>query len=316
MTLQLTPFAGASEAGSVDFLAANESPLRAPEAEEVDDSLDLFLREIGRHKLLTPAEEIELARRIERGNPLASERMIVSNLRLVVSIAKRFRGRGVPLADLIQEGAVGLQRAVEKFDWRQGCRFSTYGSLWIEQACRRALERQAHTIRIPAQISARRSRLRRAAVLLESELGRRPTVEELARATDISPRHAVSALGVAEAETSLSQAVGRGELLDLLPDADAIDPIEETSDRLRRERVRRAVRSLTLQERRVIELRFGFDGSERTATQTGRLLGLSRQRIRETETSALAKLFFALAAHKSSAETPAEATVQASGSQR
>jgi RNA polymerase primary sigma factor len=149
----------------------------------VGDSLGMFLREIGRYPLLTAAEEVALAKRVERGDPVAKERMITSNLRLVVANAKRYRGHGVPFGDLIQEGTIGLNRAVEKFDWRKGFKFSTYATWWIRQACQRAISNQSHTIRIPTHVQERQQKLGRFRSRMEVELGREPTLEELAAAT-------------------------------------------------------------------------------------------------------------------------------------
>ncbi|HEY4414023.1 MAG TPA: sigma-70 family RNA polymerase sigma factor, partial [Gaiellaceae bacterium] len=169
------------------------------------DSLQLFLADVGRHKLLTAAEEVMLAKRIERGDPTAKRRMIESNLRLVVSIAKGYRGLGVPFLDLIQEGTLGLNRAVEKFDWRRGYKFSTYATWWIRQSVQRAVANHARTIRVPVHVVERQQKLSRAARRLEVELGREPTKDELAEATGLPMQHVDEALGAAHASVSLNQ---------------------------------------------------------------------------------------------------------------
>jgi RNA polymerase primary sigma factor len=258
------------------------------------DSLQLFLNEIGRHELLTAAEEVALAKRVERGDLAAKERMINSNLRLVVSVAKRYQGHGVPLLDLVQDGVIGLNRAVEKFDWRRGYKFSTYATWWIRQAVQRAVANQARTIRVPVHVHERRQKLGRAAQRLQLELGREATVEELAKATNLRLDHAEEALAVADASVSLNQAVGSdadGELGDLFADETAVDPEEEASHSLRRQAVRDIVTQLPERERRVVELRFGLADGETWALEAiGRELGLTRERVRQLESSALAKL--------------------------
>ena len=174
------------------------------------DSLQLFLADVGRHKLLTAADEVALAKRIERGDPVAKRRMIESNLRLVVSIAKGYRGLGVPFLDLIQEGTLGLNRAVEKFDWRRGFKFSTYATWWIRQSVQRAVANHARTIRVPVHVVERQQKLSRAARRLEVELGREATKEELAEATGLPIQHVDEALGAAHASVSLNQNGRRG----------------------------------------------------------------------------------------------------------
>lgn len=266
-----------------------------PEAREIvsTDSLTLFMNEIGRHRLLTAAEEVELAKRIERGDQAAKERMINSNLRLVVSIAKRYQGHGLPLGDLIQEGIIGLNRAVEKFDWRKGFKFSTYATWWIRQACQRAISNQSQTIRVPSHVHERRLKLARVGRQLEAAHGRAPTNEELAEASGLELLHVEEALGAVEASVSLNQSVGEdgdGELGDLFADTGAADPVEEAGDSLRRQAVRAAVRTLPELERRILELRFGFDGEQHTLESIERELGISRERIRQVERNAFAQL--------------------------
>ncbi|MDX6512292.1 MAG: polymerase primary sigma factor [Gaiellaceae bacterium] len=255
------------------------------------DGLQLFLNEAGRHKLLTAAEEVELAKRVERGDKAAKDRMINSNLRLVVSIAKRYQGHDVPLLDLIQEGVIGLNRAVEKFDWRRGYKFSTYATWWIRQACQRGVANQARTIRVPVHVHERRQKLKRAAAKLRTELGREPTRDELVEATALPAKHVDEALEVAES-TSLNRTVGDGdgELGDLLADTDSVDPVEEADEEHRRSTVRRAVAQLPEREQKILELRFGFNGEPQSLEAIGRALSLTRERVRQLEADALHRL--------------------------
>jgi RNA polymerase primary sigma factor len=257
------------------------------------DSLQLFLADIGRHKLLTAAEEVMLAKAIERGDLSAKRRMIESNLRLVVSIAKGYRGLGVPFLDLIQEGTLGLNRAVEKFDWRRGYKFSTYATWWIRQSVQRAVANHARTIRVPVHVVERQQKLGRAARRLEVELGREATKHELAEATGLPIQHVDEALGAAQASVSLNQTVGaddEGELGDLFADREAVDPFDEAEESLRRQGVRRALDALPERERRILELRFGFEGEPWTLEAIGHELDLTRERVRQLEGQALARL--------------------------
>jgi RNA polymerase primary sigma factor len=257
------------------------------------DSLQLFLADVGRHKLLTASEEVTLAKSIERGDLLAKRRMIESNLRLVVSIAKGYRGLGVPFLDLIQEGTLGLNRAVEKFDWRRGFKFSTYATWWIRQSVQRAVANHARTIRVPVHVVERQQKLSRAARRLEVELGREATKEELAEATGLPMQHVDEALGAAQASVSLNQTVGaddEGELGDLFADREAADPFDEAEESLRRQGVRKALDALPERERRILELRFGFDGEPWTLEAIGHELDLTRERVRQLEAQALARL--------------------------
>ena len=216
-----------------------QSPLREEAAWTADtsqvltDSLQLFLQDVGKHKLLTAAEEVALAKRVERGDKTAKERMINANLRLVVSIAKKYRGHGVPFLDLIQDGVIGLNRAVEKFDWRKGYKFSTYATWWIRQACQRAISNQGATIRVPVHVQERQQKLARARQRLEVKLEREPTVEELAKETGLKESHIEEALSTADASVSLNQSVGSdgdGELGDLFADRSAVDPADEADE--------------------------------------------------------------------------------------
>jgi RNA polymerase primary sigma factor len=275
-----------------------EEPAPEPEVAPVAisgsaDSLQLFLADVGRHKLLTAAEEVMLAKRIERGDPSAKRHMIESNLRLVVSIAKGYRGLGVPFLDLIQEGTLGLNRAVEKFDWRRGYKFSTYATWWIRQSVQRAVANHARTIRVPVHVVERQQKLSRAARRLEVELGREATKEELAEATGLPMQHVDEALGAANASVSLNQTVGaddEGELGDLFADREAADPFDEAEESLRRQGVRRALEALPERERRILELRFGFEGEPWTLEAIGNELDLTRERVRQLEGQALSRL--------------------------
>jgi RNA polymerase primary sigma factor len=257
------------------------------------DSLTLFMNEAGRYALLTADEEVMLAKRIERGDAAAKERMINSNLRLVISIAKRYRGHGLPLGDLIQEGVIGLNRAVEKFDWRRGFKFSTYATWWIRQACQRAVSGQSATIRIPTHVHERRVKLSRARQRLEIQHGRAPTAEELAQATGLELTHVEEALGAVEANVSLNQRIGSdedNELGDLFGDETAADPAEEAADSLERHELYKALALLSERERRLVELRFGLGREPQSLEAIGKELGVSRERVRQIEGEALAKL--------------------------
>jgi RNA polymerase primary sigma factor len=256
------------------------------------DPLQLFMDAAGRHKLLTAADEVYLAKRIERGDLAAKERMINSNLRLVVSIAKRYQGHDVPLLDLIQEGVIGLNRAAEKFDWRKGYKFSTYATWWIRQACQRAVANQSKTIRIPVHVQERRIKLNRASAELQAKLGREATVDELAEATRLKVEHVVEALDAVDS-ISLNQGLGSdsdSELGDLFADETSADPAEEAVDAVRRQRIQRAVQDLPERQRRIIELRFGFDGESASLETIGKELGLTRERVRQLESEALHRL--------------------------
>src|SRR5881275_3243713 len=272
---------------------AEEVVYEADQPSGAGDSLQLFLADVGRHKLLTAAQEVILAKAIERGDDRAKRQMIESNLRLVVSIAKGYRGLGVPFLDLIQEGTLGLNRAVEKFDWRRGYKFSTYATWWIRQSVQRAVANHARTIRVPVHVVERQQKLSRAARRLEVELGREATKQELAEATGLPIQHVDEALGAAHASVSLNQTVGaddEGELGDLFADRDAADPFEEAEESLRKQGVRRALVALPERERRILELRFGFEGEPWTLEAIGHELDLTRERVRQLEGQALARL--------------------------
>jgi RNA polymerase primary sigma factor len=279
------------EAREVDLIAPAQPD--APDAALPMDSMSLFMHRAGRYPLLTAAEEVALAKRIERGDRAAKEKMINSNLRLVISIAKRYQGHDLPLHDLVQEGVIGLNRAVEKFDWRRGFKFSTYATWWIRQACQRAIPGQSQTIRVPVHVDERRRKLARVRGELLARLDREPTRGELARAANLSQQHVEEALDAADARVSLNQALGsedENELGDLFDDPNAVDPAEEAIDSLVRLEVRRAVRELPELERRVLELRFGVGDDPQSLESIGRELGISRERVREVEAEGLERL--------------------------
>jgi RNA polymerase primary sigma factor len=259
------------------------------------DSLQLLLAEISSHRLLTPAEEVALAKRIERGDVEAKHRMVESNLRLVVSIAKRYRGMGLPLLDLIQEGAIGLDRAAEKFDWRRGHKFSTYATWWIRQAIQRAVSNNARTIRIPIHALERRRKVELAQRQLESELSRRPTRNELAAASGLSPGSVEDLLAMTRPTVSLNQPIGSdGSVLVELGELIADPRAESLDEELEREQrtlvLRQAMADLPDRERLVLERHFGLRGSPETLQEIGTDLGLTRERVRQLETHALSTL--------------------------
>ena len=257
------------------------------------DTLQLFLRDIRRHPLLTAAEEVELAKRIERGDLEAKERMVNSNLRLVVSVAKKYQGHELSLLDLIQEGVLGLIRAAEKFDWRKGYKFSTYATFWIRQAIQRGLANQGRTIRLPVHIGQRERKIARAERELAVRLGRPPTDEEIAKEADITMRELEETREFSRTVTSLERPVGEEgdtELGALLPSGEP-EPVEEVEIGLRQEAVHRALDNLSEQEQAVIRLRYGINGDDPTPLrEAGKRLGISPERVRRIEHKALERL--------------------------
>jgi RNA polymerase primary sigma factor len=256
------------------------------------DSLQLFLNEIGRYELLTAEEEVELAKRIERGDAEAKEQMINANLRLVVSIAKRYQGHGLSLLDLIQEGIIGLIRAVEKFDWRRGFKFSTYATWWIRQAVQRGVANKSRTIRIPVHIADRERRIGKAERELHATLGRPPTDAEIAKAAKLSVKQVHEVQEAARAVTSLEKPVGEdAELGELVAREEAPGPEEEVAVSLREQSLRRALGELPDRERELLELRYGLGGvAPVSIEEASRRLGVSRTRVRELEEKALERL--------------------------
>ena len=258
------------------------------------DSLQLFLKEIGRVDLLTAAEEVQLARRIERGDMEAKHKMVEANLRLVVSIAKNYRNQGLSFLDLIQEGTLGLVRAAEKFDYRKGFKFSTYATWWIRQAIARALADKGRTVRIPVHVVERLNKITRAERQMLSELGREPTLDELAKATEISKDEVEQIRRLAQTPVSLEKPVGdedESEFGQFVADENAPDPFDSASEALRRENLHKALANLSYRERRVLELRFGIGGERpRTLDEVGKVFNITRERVRHIETHSLRKL--------------------------
>ncbi|HEX7245382.1 MAG TPA: sigma-70 family RNA polymerase sigma factor [Solirubrobacterales bacterium] len=258
------------------------------------DSLRLYLRSIGQVELLTAAEEVDLAKRIERGDMVAKRQMVEANLRLVVSISKGYLGRGLSFLDLIQEGSLGLIRAVEKFDYRRGYKFSTYATWWIRQAVTRAIADKARTIRIPVHMVEKLNRVAHVERQLVQSLGREPDPVEIAAELRWPLEEVRDILRVSQVPVSLEKPVGdedESELGDFVADEEVAEPFEEASEQLQREGVRRALDALPERERQVIELRYGLSGLEPlTLEEVGRTFGVTRERIRQIETNTLKKL--------------------------
>ncbi len=268
------------------------APVSLPQ-ETTTDALQLFLREAGRHQLLTAPQEVELAKKIEHGDMLAKQHMIQSNLRLVVSIAKNYRNQGLPFLDLIQEGTLGLIRAVEKFDWRRGFKFSTYATWWIRQAVARALADKARTIRMPVHIVERLQKMNRAERTLWTQLGREPTLEEIAEEASLPLQQALEVRAAARASTSLDQPVGEAEdaVFGDFVAGDGPLPEEQVELSLRSQALKEALRALTDRERQVVVLRYGLtDAEPKTLEEIGRRLGLTRERVRQIELDSLKRL--------------------------
>jgi RNA polymerase primary sigma factor len=273
----------------------------APRKPEIDltvepslDSLRLYLRSIGKVELLTADREVALAKRIERGDLVAKQEMVEANLRLVVSIAKGYLGRGLSFLDLIQEGSLGLIRAVEKFDYRRGYKFSTYATWWIRQAVTRAIADKGRTIRIPVHMVEKLNKVVHVERQLVQQLGREPLPEEIARELECSAREVRDILRMAQQPVSLEKPIGdeeESELGDFVEDEAAISPFEMASENLRKENVRRALDALPQREREVIEMRFGLTGARPfTLEEVGRAFNVTRERIRQIENHTLKKL--------------------------
>jgi RNA polymerase primary sigma factor len=297
---------GGGEAGEVEEAGADpaeELPERIEEVKQPDvslpvdgslDSLRLYLRSIGRVPLLSAEEEVSLAKQIERGDMSAKQHMVEANLRLVVSIAKGYVGRGLTLLDLIQEGSLGLIRAVEKFDYRRGYKFSTYATWWIRQAVTRSLADKGRTIRIPVHMVERLNRLIHAERRLIQQLGREPHVTEIAAELECSVREVRDVLRMAQQPVSLEKPVGEEDdsaLADFVEDVSAESPFEIASEALRRENITRVLASLPRREREVIEMRYGIvGGRSRTLEEVGRAFNITRERVRQIENRTLKKL--------------------------
>src|SRR5258706_15602036 len=265
------------------------------EAREVStDSLQLFLKDIGKVELPTAAQEVELAKRIERGDHGAKQEMVEANLRLVVSIAKRYRNQGLPFLDLIQEGTIGLVRAAEKFDYRKGFKFSTYATWWIRQAVARALADKARTIRMPVHVVEKLNKIVRSERKLRAELGREPVSAEIARDLELTPDEVDQIRRTAQSPVSLEKPVGdeeESEFGHFITDETAPLPDEAAEGRLRKESLEKILSQLSQRERRVLELRYGLNGEHpRTLDEVGRAFNVTRERIRQIENQSLKKL--------------------------
>lgn len=291
----------APEIESTDGSTEEETPaeevevdLTVPEGVGIDDPVRMYLKEIGRVPLLTPEEEVDLAKRMELGDDGSKRRLAEANLRLVVSIAKRYVGRGMLFLDLIQEGNLGLIKAVEKFDYRKGYKFSTYATWWIRQAITRAIADQARTIRIPVHMVETINKLVRVQRQLLQELGREPIPEEIAKEMNITEEKVREIQKIAQEPVSLETPIGEEEdshLGDFIEDHDARAPAEEASFTLLREQLDEVLKTLTDREQRVLRLRFGLDdGRARTLEEVGQKFGVTRERIRQIEAKTLRKL--------------------------
>jgi RNA polymerase primary sigma factor len=270
-----------------------EQPVEAPR-EVSTDALQLFLKDIGKVDLLTAAQEVELAKRIERGDHSAKQEMVEANLRLVVSIAKKYRNQGLPFLDLIQEGTIGLVRAAEKFDYRKGFKFSTYATWWIRQAVARALADKARTIRMPVHVVEKLNKIVRSERKLRAELGREPTSVEIGKDLDLTGDEVEHIRRSAQTPVSLEKPVGdedESEFGHFLTDANLPLPDEEAEITMRKETLRKILGTLSSRERQVLELRYGLDGQHpRTLDEVGRTFNVTRERIRQIENQSLKKL--------------------------
>lgn len=284
-----------AEEDDTDALAEELETLSTLGDKSVTDPVRMYLKEIGRIPLLTREEEIRLAQQVEAGDAKAKKHLIDANLRLVVSIAKKYIGRGMTFLDLIQEGNKGLIRAVEKFDWTKGFKFSTYATWWIRQAITRSIADQARTIRIPVHMVETINKLMRTARRLMQDLGREPTPEEIGEAMEMDPEKVREILKISQNTTSLESPVGDGEddstLGDFIADDRQVSPYQATSQQMLRENVEEVLEALSDREAKVLRMRFGLSGNKMmTLEEVGRKFGVTRERIRQIEAKALRKL--------------------------
>jgi RNA polymerase primary sigma factor len=279
---------------AADYEAARDEPEEPIDTEFSADSLQLFLKDIGKVELLTAAQEVELAKRIERGDHRAKQEMVEANLRLVVSIAKRYRNQGLPFLDLIQEGTIGLVRAAEKFDWRKGYKFSTYATWWIRQAVARALADKARTIRMPVHVVEKLNKIVRSERKLRAEKGREPTNDEIASDLDMTVEEVESIRRTSQTPVSLEKPVGdeeESEFGQFIEDEHTPLPDEAADTAFRAEALAKCLGALSSRERRVLELRYGLNGEQpRTLDEVGRTFQVTRERIRQIENQGLKKL--------------------------
>jgi RNA polymerase primary sigma factor len=294
---QVDDFYHALEELQIEVVDGTEEPERqtVKETREVTtDSLQLFLKDIGKVDLLTAAQEVELAKRIERGEHRAKQEMVEANLRLVVSIAKKYRNQGLPFLDLIQEGTIGLVRAAEKFDHRKGFKFSTYATWWIRQAVARALADKARTIRMPVHIVEKLNKIVRSERKLRAELGREPSSAEIARDVELTPDEVEQIRRSSQAPVSLEKPVGdeeESEFGHFLTDENEPLPEEVAEVEMRKATLQRVLNTLSARERRVLELRYGLNGEHpRTLDEVGKTFNVTRERIRQIENQSLKKL--------------------------
>jgi RNA polymerase primary sigma factor len=295
---QADEFLHALEELHIEVVAAPDIPAAVEvtyEAREIStDSLQLFLKDIGKVPLLTAAQEVELAKRIERGDRGAKRKMVESNLRLVVSIAKNYRNQGLPFLDLIQEGTIGLVRAAEKFDYRKGFKFSTYATWWIRQAVARALADKARTIRMPVHVVEKLNKIGRTERKLLTELGREPTAEEVAKELDIEAKDVEAVRRSAQVPISMEKPVGDeedSEFGHFIADESAKAPDEVADTVMREECLQRVLAMLSYRERRILELRYGLAGEQpRTLDEVGKAFNVTRERVRQIENQSLKKL--------------------------
>jgi RNA polymerase primary sigma factor len=294
---QIDDFYQALDELQIEVVAAEEEEVAAEELEAPEvstDALQLFLKDVGRVDLLTAAQEVELAKRIERGDHRAKQEMVEANLRLVVSIAKRYRNQGLPFLDLIQEGTIGLVRAAEKFDYRKGFKFSTYATWWIRQAVARALADKARTIRMPVHVVEKLNKIVRSERKLRAELGREPAAIEIARDLDLTPDEVEQIRRTAQSPVSLEKPVGdeeESEFGHFITDESVPLPEEAAEVTLRKETLEKILGQLSHRARRVRELRYGLNGEHpRTLDEVGRAFNVTRERIRQIENQSLKKL--------------------------